>query len=357
MKDLERAERVYRQAVYRSLENGTTCAAYYATLHVPATKLLADICYEYGQRALIGRSCMDRMSPENYRDESPESAVAATKEVMAHCKHIDPEEEIVRPVITPRFALSCTRECLAALGRLHQATGAYCQTHVSENKDEIAKVHELFPEARDYVSVYDGFKLLSERTILAHAVHLSENEVRLIQSRKAKVSHCPTSNTALTSGAARVKRLMKAGVTVGLGTDMSGGYSASIREVAKEAMMVSRHVAMEHGNEHKLSLEEALYLATMGGAETAGLGGMVGSFEVNKRFDAQLLVLDEVGSKGGGREIAKCPGQVDCFGWESWPDRVAKWLWTGDDRNTWRVYVNGREVFTRGRRHEAGGSI
>ena len=348
--DLGRAKRVYDRVVDRTLANGTTCAAYYATLHVPATNLLADICLSRGQRALIGRVCMDRMSPDGYRDESAEEAVSCTERVIDHCKEIDPGGEIVGPVVTPRFAPSCTEASLSALGKLHQEKGIWCQTHVSENHAELELVKKLFPKAKDYVSVYDEHDLLSERTILAHAVHLSDDEVQLIKSREAKVSHCPTSNTSLTSGTARVREMMGKGVAVSLGTDMSGGYSPSIREVAKAAMMASRHLAMEHGDSHKLSLEEVLYLGTLGGAIAVGLEGAVGSFEVGKRFDAQLIGLDDVRGdekptpETGGDNVSTVGGQADCFGWETWEDRVAEWVWTGDDRNVCVVFVDGRKV-------------
>lgn len=328
----------------RTLAAGTTCAAYHATLHVPATNLLADLCLKKGQRALIGRVCMDTtLAPEHYRDASPASAIADSAACIAHCRAIDPDGNIVRPCITPRFAPSCSCEVLAGLGKLQKDSGegTWAQTHISENHGEIALVKELFPEARDYASVYDDAGLLNERMLLAHAVHLSSEEVDLIAARGAKVSHCPTSNTALTSGAARVKKLMKSGITVGLGTDMSGGYSPSILEMARQAMLVSRHVAMTDGDEAKLSVEEALYLATLGGAKAVGLEDRVGSFEVGKEFDAQLIHLDHVSDDG---ELGEDRGPVDVFGSESWEDLVAKWVWTGDDRNVHAVWVKGRLV-------------
>ena len=339
--DVVRARRIYNRVVARTLANGTTCAAYYATLHVPATNLLADICLRKGQRALVGRVCMDRMTPEGYRDASPSSAVEATKQVMEHCQSIDAEGRLIRPVITPRFAPSCTGPCLDALGKLRLESNAWCQTHVSENKTEIELVRELFPKSRDYVSVYNNTGLLGERTILAHAVHLTADEIEMIRETKTKISHCPASNTAITSGAARIRKLIDKGVTVSLGTDMSGGYSPSILEMAKQAMCVSRHIAMTEGEEHKLSVEEVLFLATMSGAKSVGLENRVGSFEVGKEFDAQLIDLDHVDENGVCHEGT---GQTDCFGWETWPDRVAEWVWTGDDRNVCAVWVCGRQV-------------
>lgn len=162
---------------------------------------------------------------------------------------------------------------LAALAA--EGEGCAVQTHVSENAGECALVRDLFPVEsageRGYVGVYDAMGLLGPRTILAHGVHLSEAEVRVVAARGAGVSHCPCSNGAITSGAARVRWLMDAGVSVGLGTDVSGGWSPSVLEAARQASLVSRYVAMgvEEGAERervKLSVEEVLWLATRGGA-------------------------------------------------------------------------------------------
>lgn len=352
LKDPSKARKVYSRVIRKTLAHGTTCAAYYATIDVPSTNLLADLCADAGQRALVGRVCMDQLSPEWYRDQSVEQSLADTKASIAHIKSIDPDMGIVRPVITPRFAPSCSVPLLKGLGDLARETGLPVQTHISENKGEIELVRELFPVeqtgARDgsYAAVYDVFGLLTDKTILAHGIHLSEGEVELIKSRGSKISHCPCSNSAITSGAARVRWLLEKGVCCGLGTDMSGGYSPSILEAARQSLLVSRHVAMTGEEKDKLSVEEVLYLATRGGAEVVGLEKKVGGFELGMDWDAQLVGLGKIGSTGEEEEEEE-DGNVDVFGWESWEERVAKWLFNGDDRNTRCVWVRGRLVHAR----------
>lgn len=338
---LERARSVYNRVVDRSLRNGTTCSAYYATLHVPATNLLADICKHRGQRALIGRVCMDRLSPEHYRDSSPENAVKETQACIDHCRRIDPGGDTVRPIITPRFAPSCSTECMQSLGKLHRDSGVLAQTHIAENTSELQLVRELFPAASNYASVYDDAGLLTDKMILAHAIHLSPDEVDLIEKRRTKVSHCPVSNSCLASGAAKIRQLLDANVTVGLGTDMSGGFSPSILETARQAVLVSRHVAMQDGESAKLSVEEALFLSTRGGAKVVGLGDEVGAFEVGMDWDTQLV---DLGGDVANEDIESQGSSVDIFGWEAWPDRVAKWLYCGDDRNVKTIWIHGRKV-------------
>jgi guanine deaminase len=350
-RDHTKARRVYSRCVARTLAHGTTCAAYFATVDVGATNLLADLCLARGQRALVGRVCMDEAAtcPAWYRDEDAAQGLERTRRCVEHARSADPTGQMLRPVVTPRFAPSCTAESMAALGDLARDEGLAVQTHVSENAGEVDLVRALFPresagEKGGYAGVYDAFGLLTGRTILAHGVHLTEREVGLIAERGAKVSHCPCSNSAITSGAARVRWLLEKGVDVGLGTDVSGGYSPSVLDAARQAALVSRHVAMGGDEGAKLSVEEVLHLATRGGARCVGLDGVVGGFEVGMQWDAQLVALGAVGEDGAG---PAADGNVDVFGWESWEEMVAKWLFNGDDRNTTKVWVKGRLVHER----------
>ncbi|SMR49410.1 unnamed protein product [Zymoseptoria tritici ST99CH_3D1] len=345
--DLKTAARIYNRVVARTLSHGTTTAAYYATIHVPATNLLADICLSRGQRAFIGRVCMDSaLSPDFYRDASPEESLSSTEACISHIRSIDPEFSLISPIITPRFAPSCSLQSMTALGELHATTKIPVQTHISENLDECALVASMFPDHASYADVYDSCGLLSSRTILAHAIHLSPSERTLIRERDAKISHCPASNTALTSGTAKVRDLLNEGLTIGLGTDVSGGCTPSLLNQAREAIYVSRHVAMSPGQDAaKLSVAEALYLATRGGAKVVGLEDRVGGFEVGMDWDAQMVRFARVGEQV---ELGKeSEGLVEIFGNESWEDKVAKWLYTGDDRNTVAVWVRGRLVHWR----------
>lgn len=345
--DLKIASKIYNRVVARTLSHGTTTACYYATIHVPATNLLADICHSRGQRAFVGRVCMDSpLSPEYYRDESAATSLQHTKDCISHIKSIDPSYSLITPIITPRFAPSCSVESMISLGKLHAETGVPVQTHISENHAECELVKEMFPKHKSYADVYHSTGLLTKKTILAHAIHLTPEERTLIKETDAKISHCPGSNTALTSGTAKIRDLLNDGLCIGLGTDVSGGCTPSILNQAREAVYVSRHVAMAPGQvEAKLSVAEALYLATRGGAKVVGLEDSIGGFEVGMDWDAQLVRFGEVGdTEGLGSET---DGLVEIFGNETWEDKVAKWLYTGDDRNTHAVWCKGRLVHHR----------
>ena len=343
---LARAKKVYNRVINRTLAHGTTTASYYATIHVEATNLLAEIAFKKGQRAYIGRVCMDRPEtcPDYYRDESTEQTMANTKASIDYCRSLDPSGELLAHIITPRFAPSCLPETLTQLGALAKEEDLRVQTHISENLNEVKLVKELFPEQKSYADVYDHHGLLTPKTILAHAVHLSKEEMRLVKERKVKVSHCPASNSALGSGFCPVRELLDEGIEVGLGTDVSGGYSTSILDAVRNACMVSRHVGFlnEGDSRYNLGVAEALWLGTMGGAKVVGMEGRLGGFEEGMLWDVQEINLGDVDAQGQGGDT-----DVDIFGWENWEERVAKWVWNGDERNVRRVWIGGKLVHER----------
>jgi guanine deaminase len=343
---LERAKAVYNRVIARTLAHGTTTASYYATIHVPATNALADIAFNRGQRAYIGRVCMDNPEtcPDYYCDESTEETIAATHASIEYCKKLDPTGMLVAPILTPRFAPSCLPSSLSRLGELAKEQDLRIQTHISENVNEVKLVKSLFPEQNSYAEVYDVHGLLTERTILAHAVHLSAEEMKLLKARNAKVSHCPASNSALGSGFCPVRAMLDQGIEVGLGTDVSGGYSLSVLEAVRQACLVSRHVGYINGGDSRFNIGDAegLYLGTMGGAKVVGMEGKLGGFEEGMLWDVQEIELGDV----KGDCIAEA-SDVDIFGWENWEEKVAKWVWNGDDRSVKRVWVGGRLVHER----------
>lgn len=370
------ALRIYDQVVSRTLAHGTTCASYFATIHVPATNALAALCHSHGQRAFIGRVCMDNRDqcPPYYVDQSAEAGLNATKSTIDYIQTLDPKGTLINPIITPRFAPSCTNHSLTGLGKLAASYNPplHIQTHISETNDEIDLVHKLFPEASSYADVYDKARLLTSRTILAHGVHLTRDERTLIRERGSKVAHCPASNSALGSGLAPVRIMLDEGLTVGLGTDVSGGYSPSILEAARQACLVSRLLGYSNefqemtGNStstghEKLSVDESLYLATRGGAAVVDMADDIGGFDLGMIWDAQLIELGAVKNNTespldaahvnglAGRNLTESGtvGNVDLFGNETWQEQIQKWMWSGDDRNVKNVWVQGNLVHSR----------
>lgn len=350
---------------------------------------------------------------EVYADQDYATAVRDTKLCIEFIKKLDPNNNLITPVLTPRFAVNCSSELLMELGLLAESTKLPCQTHIAENKAEYAEVMKKHADINpdSYAHVYDYFGLLRPEMILAHAVHLNDCDIRRIKAKNAKIAHCPISNVALLSGNAKVRKMLDAGIVVGLGTDHAGGYSPSLLEVVRDATMVSRIVAVEEADKQaspwppiedycnkprnlpgegekplnlpegcdkpenlpgdpgdrkksktpgepllpepeyreKLSVSEALYLATRGGAQVMGLENKVGHFAQWMEWDAVLVGLTRV-SQSNEAEIGGSLSPVDIFGLgieiheDKDTDKIDKWVYSGDDRNFLKVWVQGRLV-------------
>ncbi|KIY43467.1 guanine deaminase [Fistulina hepatica ATCC 64428] len=351
------AHNSYRSVVRRIIDCGTTTCCYYPTLHLESSKILADIVHEYGMLFFINLKCnMDRESPRYYCEESPEASISATKDLISHISSLhDPKSEgplpLVQPILTPRFAISCTPELLSKLGDLAASdSNLHIQTHISENKDEIAHTKLLFPNCTTYSDVYDTYGLLRSNTVLAHAVHLEPVEIELIKQRDAGISHCPTSNFNLSAGIAPIGEYLDRGIKVGLGTDVSGGFSPSIMNAIQHASIAAKVVAMQKPATNnlrndrgfanrQLSIATLFYLATLGGAQVCNLDHNVGSLAPGKSFDA--LVVD-VRKETDNMALWGVPAPPEPR--DTLASQLERFLFCGDDRNIARVYVQGKLI-------------
>ncbi|KAI6166948.1 hypothetical protein EDD17DRAFT_1542131 [Pisolithus thermaeus] len=348
---LDFAARVYPEIVKRIINSGTTTSCYYGTLHLEATKLLADVVYKKGQRAFVGKCNMDRNCPPDYIEPSAKVSRETTELLVTHIQNLPRSsagEPLVRPVITPRFAISCTEELLTSLGEYAEDNPHVAiQTHISENQQEVQKTLELFPDCTSYAGVYDKYNLLRRNTILAHGVYLTDEEMELIAQRGAGVSHCPASNFYLGSGMARVRKLLEHGVKVGLGTDVSGGNNPSLLYAIQMASNTSKMVAiLPNEGGKKFDAAMLLYLATLGGAEVCCLQDRIGSFEQGKAFDALLVnVRDDSGNPAvWGGDLA----EGDYLEKEVLKEWLERFFFCGDDRNIRQVIVQGSVIGGRG---------
>ncbi|KAE8633087.1 hypothetical protein XENTR_v10001774 [Xenopus tropicalis] len=249
--DLDLASNIYETVVRRTLKNGTTTACYFATIHTDASLVLADIADRYGQRAFIGKVCMDSNTAYPEYIESTEESIAETQrfvEAMQNMKY-----DRVKPIITPRFAVSCSERLLCELGRLADSYGLHIQSHISESVAEIQEVLNLFPEYNNYTEVYSKNKLLTNMTVMAHGCYLTDEELHLFRSNGSAISHCPNSNISLCSGHLDVSNVIKQKVKVGLGTDIAGGYSISMLDAIRKAIETSKILFMEREKRRKES--------------------------------------------------------------------------------------------------------
>ena len=308
--DLHYAQAVYESLVDGLLANGTTTALYFATIHLPATQKLAEICLRRGQRALVGRVAMDDRDqcPTYYRDPSAAWALDGTRELIAHVRSMPGNAAgLIRPVVTPRFIPSCTDELLAGLGRIARETGCHVQTHCSESDWE----HRFVIERCGITdaAALDGFGLLSRRTILAHGNFIGDADAARIARHGAGIAHCPLSNVYFSDAVFPLRHMLRQGLHVGLGTDIAGGASPSVLENARQAVIASR--MLESGVDPALVRERrrlpdsridaatAFWLATAGGGEALDLP--VGVFAPGYQFDAVVI---DAGAAGGNLRLA-----------------------------------------------------
>lgn len=324
--DEDHARRVAAAFYPELLRNGTTTALIFSTIHPRATGIFFEEARKAGFRAIIGKTLMDRNAPE-YLLEDAVTAYDETKRLIEAWSG----EELLGYAITPRFAPTSTERLLELAGSLaREYPGCYVQSHVSENTAEVEWVRELFPSQRDYVAVYEHYGLVGARTILAHGVHLSDDELARLAARGARIAHCPNSNLFLGSGLFPMKRARAAGVLVGLGSDIGAGTTPSLFNAMADAYKV------QQVQQNVLDPFQLWYLATLGGARVLSLDDRIGSLEAGK--EADFVVLD----------LQATPLlEMRTVHTKSVEDLLAGLIFMGDDRVVRKTFVQGREVSRR----------
>ena len=288
------ADTVYAAEAYgifadKMKKSATTRAVIFGTIHTEATLILMDLMEKSGLVSLVGKVSMDRNAPPELTEKNANFAAGELQRFIRESARRGYRR--TKPVITPRFIPSCSRELTEALGRIRKEYSLPVQSHLSENPDEVRLVAELEPEAAFYGDAYDRYGLFGreENTVMAHCVYSVPEEIRRIKDNGVWIAHCPSSNMNIASGIAPIRRYLEQEIRVGLGTDVAGGTSESMFRAVTDAIQVSKLYWRYRDPEAKpLMFREALYMATKGGGS---FFGKAGSFEEGYAFDA--LVLDD----------------------------------------------------------------
>ncbi|KAI5795417.1 hypothetical protein DFH27DRAFT_564882 [Peziza echinospora] len=402
------AHKTYPPLLRRLLRNATTTAVYFSSRHLESTKILATTAASYGQRALIGKVCSDQLVPEYY-SESIDEAVGGTEEFIRWCygKWGDGENALVKPVVTPRFVPTCSRELLGRLGEVvGKFPGVHVQTHAAESVDEVLLVAELHPKTPRGIALLNSTNLLTPSTILAHCTHLSRPEAHQLVALDVGIVSCPYSNMLFARSVVPITEYYhlndvgNGGVSNGnqeainmkkiaFGTDISGGPSSSLWVNMRLAILQDRIKSYRSMADYPRSVSPsrpiltspptsppssipqfendsgpdetswtmthtyAYHIATVGGAETVGMGELLGRWEVGRLFDGFLVdwVVEERDGAGGSGEA----GFDGWIGEEKNGEEEVEWIrdgWErfvmgGDDRNILRVWVGGKLVLVR----------
>jgi guanine deaminase len=272
------AHAVAAEFVAAVLGAGTTTALVFGSHFAPAVDALFEAAAAGGLRITSGLVVSDRMLRPELHTTS-ERAYDEGRALAARWHGVGRS----RYAVIPRFALSCSDDLLASCGQLHRdVPDSWFTSHLNENLDEIATVRRLFGGG-SYLDCYDRHGLVSPRSVLAHDVHPTDEELKRMAEAGASVAHCPTSNAALGSGLFPLNRHLAFGVPVALGTDVGAGTGFSLFKEGLQAYLLQRLRGPEGT---ALTAGHLLHLATAAGAQALGLWDQVGDLSAGKRFDA-----------------------------------------------------------------------
>ena len=331
--NLEYAKKAYGLFVEDLKRSSTTRACIFATRHREATELLMELMEKSGLVSYVGKVNMDREATDKLEEESPEISafqtfgwINATKDKFVNTK----------PILTPRFIPSCTDKLMEELREIQMTYGIPVQSHLSESPGEIDFVKFLRPNNDFYGESYNEYDLFGYnddidkdvKTVMAHCVWSTDEEVKLMKKNGVYVAHCPASNMNLTSGIAPIRKYMDLNMHVGLGSDIAGGHALSIFRAVTDAIQVSKmYFRLVNPKFKPIVFSEAFYLATKGGGS---FFGKVGSFEEGYEFDA--LVLDD--------ECLKHPQELNIL------ERLERAFYSSlDEKQIVSKYVRGIKLF------------
>jgi guanine deaminase len=322
----EYARELYPLFAADLVRQGTLRAVVYGTVHSESTMILAEELEKAGLKAFVGKVNMDCHAPPELLEDRRQSL----EETEAFCLKLG-DKGSIRPILTPRFAPSCSIGLMKALGALSHRDDLPVQSHLSETVSETRWVSDLFPDSRNYTQVYDQNGLLGKGSLMAHAIFLNDEEVDLIVKRETTLVHCPSANSNLGSGIMPLARYLDRGVSLGLGTDVGAGHTTAMYRVITQAVTVSKllKILQREKGQRAVSLSEAFFLATAGNGkffEKRGMGSS-GVFQGGMSFDA--LVLDM-----GLPPVVKLTPL----------NHLERFLYSGDDRNIKKRISGGKEL-------------
>lgn len=321
-KSIEYSDKVYKNFIKEVCRHGTTRIAVFATVHKESSIRLMDLFKQSGLGALVGKVNMNINCTDDLLEDT-EKSISDTEYILENYYNAD---ELVNPIITPRFIPSCDSELLKSLGDLAIKYNVPTQSHLSENLGEIDWVKQLQPESEFYGDAYNRFNLFGQtKTLMAHCVYSCDKELELMKKNNVFAVHCPNSNLNLGSGIMPVRKFLDNDINIALGSDISGGHDLSIFKVMVNAIQCSKLLWVNSNKQVDfLTLSEAFYMATKGGGS---FFGKVGSFEKNYDFDA--LVLDDSNLNPESYSLI---------------ERLERFIYIGDDRNIIHRYVRGEEI-------------
>src|SRR3989440_4783500 len=285
------------------VRNGTTTVMAYAAIYEDSCDIGFEAAKESGIRAILGKMMMDLGSYGQLQPKKVLSISLLQSERLCRKWHRT-EEGRLEYAFSPRFAVTCSEKLMRSAAELATRFDAYLQTHLAENREELEKVHHLYlgMGARDYTHVYEQCGLLTPKTMLGHCIHLNPREIAAIAAAHSSIAHCPTSNLFLGSGLIKLDQLLKAGIAIGLGSDVAAGPELNMWQVMRAAIEVQKARTAYEPNLRPLRPSEAFYLATLGGARALRKSNVIGTLDAGKEADLTVVDLNALAAYPNGRQ-------------------------------------------------------
>lgn len=327
--DIDYARQAYLYFTHDLKRCFTTRAVIFATIHNEATIELMNQLEASGMKTYVGRVNMDRNSVATLQEKDAETSIKSTIEWL---DKVDGKYDNTMPILTPRFIPSCSDVLMQRLGELSKKRKLRMQSHLSENKDEIAWVKQLVPQSTSYANAYEIFNAIGEKdcpAIMAHCVYSNDEEIEIMKKHGTFVAHCPESNMNLASGIAPIRKFLDNDIKVGLGTDVAAGSSMNMLKTILCTLQASKmYYRLVDTSVKPLTFEEVFYLATAGGGEYFG---KVGTFLKDYDFDA--VVIDD-------RKMYSMRNM-------SVRERIERMVYNDSDCIIIDKYVDGKRIFYR----------
>lgn len=317
--DLSYAKAAYGTLTDDFLRHGTFHASVFATIHRNATDILFDLLEKKGLSAFVGKVNMDQNSPDFLCETAHESLDETERFLAAHVGNT-----AVQPILTPRFAPTCSVELLQGLGKLAKKYHAPMQTHLVESREQVAFTMSLFPGYRSDAEIFQKAGLMENLSILAHVIFPTELDLAILKQTNSICVHCPDATANITAGIMPLVWLAEQGITIALGSDVGGGHGIPVYRQIARAIQLSKIKQFYEPEQKRVTLACALYHATKAGGSAFG---NVGSLEKGYRFDALVLY----GLEDAGYSLSPI-------------ERLERFCYIGDDRNIGQRYISGRKL-------------
>ena len=325
----DEAPRFFRELA----RHGTTTAMVYAAIYEDSCDVAFKAAQESGLRVIMGKMMMDLGSYGTLQPKKILSVSLLESERLCRKWHGAADGRI-EYAFSPRFAVTCSDRLMRSAGELARQFGAYIQTHLAENREELEKVYHM--SARDYTDVYEQAGLLSPKTVFGHCIHLSEREISALAASGSSVAHCPTSNLFLGSGLMKLDRLRNAGLAVGLGSDVAAGPELNMWQVMRAAVDGQRARSFYESGVPPLRLAEAFHLATAGGAQALGKSSIIGTLDPGKEADLLIVDLNALLPYGRSNQQIRTLSKEDI---------LALCIYRGGPHATHATFVRGKTVY------------